>query len=95
MDNIRSAVRLSHARFTEVCEGISLLMVGSFAPAHAGHVAAITAAVEAVETSGERVAGIVYVPNGDSYVSFKLHDAHGTWNFERQAIALARATIHM
>ncbi len=65
-------------------DGVVLIMVGSFAPAHVGHVAAMTAATAAIERSDQRMAGVVYVPNGDSYVSFKIHDSCRVWNFERR-----------
>ncbi len=68
--------RLSRVSASDIGDGAILVMVGSYAPAHEGHVAAMTAALAAIESSGEKVACLMYVPNGDSYVSFKLHDAH-------------------
>jgi nicotinic acid mononucleotide adenylyltransferase len=65
-------------------DGVILIMVGSFAPAHDGHIAAMTAATAAIEAAGQELAGVVYVPNGDSYVSFKIHDTRKVWNFGRR-----------
>jgi nicotinic acid mononucleotide adenylyltransferase len=59
-------------------------MVGSYAPAHIGHIAAMTAAVSALEASGEKVAASIYVPNADAYVSFKVRDTNGIWSFDRR-----------
>lgn len=84
MDYQDSITRLSKACVPEFGDGVVPIMIGSFAPAHEGHVAAMTAAIAAVEVSGGKVAGVVYVPNGDSYVSFKIHDSRRVWNFERR-----------
>lgn len=84
-----AAYHLSSA-VPRIDRGVILLMVGSYAPVHEGHVAAMTAAVAAVEASGQQVASVVYVPNGDSYVSFKIRDSHGMWNFNRRIEVLMR-----
>lgn len=83
---------LSEADPSSFSEGVFLLMVGSYAPAHVGHVAAMTAARIALTERGQKVAGMIYVPNGDSYVSFKIHDTHGVWNFERRVEVLREMT---
>lgn len=75
---------LSEAAGIDVKEGAVLILVGSYAPAHIGHVAAMTSAKTALESSGEKVAAVIYVPNGDAYVSMKVNDTRGVWSFERR-----------
>lgn len=79
---------LSEANASWFGEGVFLLMVGSYAPAHAGHVAAMKAARIALTERGQKVAGMIYVPNTDSYVSFKIQDTTGAWNFARRVAVL-------
>lgn len=79
---------LSETDSSSFGEGVFLLMVGSYAPAHIGHVAAMTAARVALTERNQKVAGMIYVPNGDSYVSVKIHDTHGVWSFGRRVEVL-------
>lgn len=64
--------------------GNVLMMVGSFAPAHDGHIDAMESAEKALLKTDETVAANVFVPNSDSYVSIKLDDSEGKWNFSRR-----------
>ena len=79
-----SVFRLSEVSAPELNEGAILIMVGSFAPPHVGHIAAMTAAYSALEALGQKIAGMVYVPNTDSYVSVKVEDTRGIWRFSRR-----------
>lgn len=65
-------------------QGNVLMMVGSFAPVHIGHIDAMESAEKALYIGGECVSSSVFVPNSDSYVSVKLNDTAGTWNFSRR-----------
>lgn len=65
-------------------EGAGLVMVGSLAPVHEGHLDAMQSAEQALIEMGERVVASTFTPNSDSYVSVKLNDTNGTWNFSRR-----------
>lgn len=65
-------------------ESVGLVMVGSFAPVHEGHLDAMQSAERALSDNGEKVRASIFTPNSDSYVSIKLNDSKGTWNFQRR-----------
>lgn len=77
-------LRLSDERARVVGRGPVLLMVGSFAPPHRGHVAGMAAARRALEADGEAVAGVAYTANSDSYVSTKVDNSTGLWDFDKR-----------
>jgi len=63
----------------------ALVMVGSFAPIHAGHIDAMQSAESAfLKQYNERLIAKVFAPNSDSYVSIKLNDKNGEWNFDKR-----------
>lgn len=77
--------RLSINRTPINPSGNLLMMVGSYAPVHAGHIDAMESAARALTESDERVSATIFTPNSDSYVvSVKLQDTEGKWNFERR-----------
>lgn len=79
-----TVIRLSEAEKVSSETGSALLMVGSFAPVHAGHFDAMYAAEQALTGEGEGVVSSVFAPNSDSYVSFKVNDTCGRYSFERR-----------
>ena len=81
-----SLSRLSNAEKLSEDSGVVLVMVGSFAPVHVGHIDSIIAATETLRDNGEIVSAAVLTPNSDSYVSLKLDDKVGEWNFERRVL---------
>lgn len=76
--------RLSLASSKAGSEGSTLVMVGSFAPVHYGHIDTMQAATRVVESEIGPVNARVFAPNSDSYVSLKLNDTTGLWGFERR-----------
>lgn len=82
--------KLSEATRLVDNEGVGLVMVGSFAPVHEGHLDAMQSAEEALLLSGENVLASTFTPNSDSYVSIKLNDLNGTWNFDRRVEEFSR-----
>lgn len=79
-----SILRLSDIEKPTIGKGVALVMVGSFAPIHRGHFDAMLAAKKAIEDMNEDVSVVAMAPNSDSYVSIKLQDKTGEWNFERR-----------
>lgn len=79
-----SILRLSTTEKSEPNQGAALVMVGSFAPVHEGHFDAIMSAERTMIAKGEDVSALVFAPNSDSYVSTKLNDTNGDWNFQRR-----------
>lgn len=79
-----SLIHLSTIENFEQGQGSALVMVGSFAPVHEGHFDAIMSAERAMIAKGEDVSALVFAPNSDSYVSTKLKDTDGDWNFQRR-----------
>lgn len=82
--------KLSEATRSVDNEGVGLVMVGSFAPVHEGHLDAMQSAEEAMLLSGENVLASTFTPNSDSYVSIKLNDLDGAWNFDRRVKEFSR-----
>lgn len=76
--------RLSTSQPYNNSEASALLMVGSFAPVHNGHLDAMESAERTLIANGEDIAGNIFVPNSDSYVLQKLNDTKGRWNFDRR-----------
>jgi nicotinic acid mononucleotide adenylyltransferase len=73
--------RLSEAGELPSKDGATLVMVGSFAPVHPGHFDAMSSAKRKLQSIGEKVDAAIFAPNSDSYVSLKLNDIKGEWNF--------------
>jgi len=76
--------RLSENILPSENNGNTLMMVGSFAPVHNGHFDAMESAEKSLIQRGEIVSANVFAPNSDSYVSVKLDDSTGIWNFQRR-----------
>lgn len=76
--------KLSSAQEASNSNSSALIMVGSFAPLHPGHIDAMESAERVILRLDGSLAGLVYAPNSDSYVSLKLNDKVGEWNFERR-----------
>lgn len=79
-----SILRLSTTEKLEPGQGTALIMVGSFAPVHEGHFDAMMSAERTMIAKGEDISTLVFAPNSDSYVSTKLNDTDGSWNFQRR-----------
>lgn len=79
-----SIERLSYSCGLEETGGSTLVMVGSFAPVHYGHLDVMKSAERAVNNHVGRVNAAVFAPNSDSYVSIKLNDTLGEWSFDRR-----------
>lgn len=71
-------------------DGSTLLMVGSFAPVHAGHIDAMASAERALLRNGEQVKSAVFTPNSDSYVLKKVDDDGSHWSFDRRVAEFSR-----
>lgn len=83
--------KLSNAENPATSEGLTLLMVGSYAPVHEGHFSSMLAAKDALESQNEPVSNIVFTPNSDSYVTdIKLRDTTGRWNFTQRVLQFTR-----
>lgn len=71
-----SAVRLSEARVQATGEGLSdgkiLVLIGSFAPVHLGHLELIQNASNWLDDQERKARAVVLVPNSQSYVAKKL-----------------------
>lgn len=76
--------RLSYSDGLKETGGSTLVMVGSFAPVHYGHLDVMKSAERAVSDRIGPVNAAVFAPNSDSYVSIKLSDTLGEWSFDRR-----------
>ena len=74
--------------YPQETEGNAVVMVGTFAPVHEGHLDAIRAASSALTDRGLVVGSAVLTPNSSEYVQRKLPDDHQTWTFERRVRAI-------
>ena len=79
--------KLSNAAQPTASEGLTLLMVGSYAPVHMGHFSSLLAAKDVVEAQNETISNIVLTPNSDSYViDVKLKGGTGRWSFAQRVL---------
>ena len=79
-----SIERFSYIHSPINVKGLVLAMVGSFAPVHYGHLDAMRTAKKTVNDYFGQTDAVVFAPNSDVYVSIKLDDKHGEWNFSRR-----------
>lgn len=79
-----SIERLSYIHSPIKVKGLVLAMVGSFAPVHYGHLDAMRTAKKTVNDYFGQTDAVVFAPNSDAYVSIKLDDKHGEWDFSRR-----------
>ena len=76
--------RLSNANQHHNFNASGIILVGSYAPVHEGHLDAMRSAERELLAQGESIAGNIFAPNSDSYVLKKLHDDQGVWSFSRR-----------
>lgn len=76
--------RLSNATNINRTDSNALILVGSFAPVHDGHLDNMRSAEKAAIARGYEISASVFTPNSDSYVLQKLNDKKGEWNFNRR-----------
>ncbi len=88
MKNIDTIERISSVKIPLDEEasrfGAAVVMVGSFAPIHEGHVDAITSAKRALTSKGVAVETLVIAPNSSEYVVDKLGSEQGGWPYDRR-----------
>lgn len=88
MTNIDTIERISGADprlNTDISSfGAAVVMVGSFAPIHDGHIDAITSAKHALTDKGVTVDTLIVTPNSSEYVTDKLGSGQGGWPYDER-----------
>lgn len=76
--------KLSETLLTGDRMGCAVVMVGSFAPIHGGHLDAVRSASTALLQRNIPVEALVLTPNSTEYVQRKLGNEQGQWTYERR-----------
>ena len=87
MTNIDTIERISGVDShlsTDISNFGAVVMVGSFAPIHDGHIDAITSAKHALIAKGVAVEALVVTPNSSEYVIDKLGGGQGGWPYDER-----------
>lgn len=71
---------------------IVLLLIGSFAPFHQGHISTMEAAATKLQQEGYEIAAKIFTPNGDTYVvNEKLKDKE--WNYNKRIGIICKTLV--
>lgn len=72
----------------DIAQGNVIVMVGSFAPIHEGHMDALISAKRAISLGAPPANTLVITPNSAEYVARKLGDEGEVWTYERRIEAI-------
>lgn len=84
MPEIARIKPLSETLNTDCREGNAVVMVGSFAPIHDGHLDAAHSASAALINRGHSVESLILAPNSSEYLEIKLAEESYEWPYERR-----------
>ena len=71
--------------------GEAIVMVGSFAPIHPGHLDALDAAYKVLHEQ-EQVGSLILVPNSEEYVGDKFDGQNYGWTYQKRVDAITQQT---
>lgn len=84
--------RVSKTTLASPVEDCAVVMVGSFAPVHTGHLDAVDAAYTALCEQGKDIGALIFVPNSEEYISEKFAGTNYGWSYEKRINKIVEQT---